>query len=1020
MSRFEELTLAEFAQRLRAFTFTRSIRTVHMHHTFRPTQADYRNASRKVSIIEGMHRFHITPKPAGAGFADIAQHLSIAPDGKIWTGRDWNRTPASAEGHNTGAFMFETIGDFDVGRETLTPEQRRAVVGVIALVQLKCGLAADSLRFHREFPTPKSCPGTGIRKDDILAAVVAARAEFAATAPRGRATRSTRAGASRMASAYEATPSAADATVDATVDANAAANDGEYRAFDAAMEQPFDVTAVAAWERRDDAARDRAARDLTAARELDAFASDDDLGEDPEGMGERGGQPARGLDAATREALRPHVVNLRQGRFSGGGEATTSAADVDAIFDEHLPAAWREARQRGEPLRLLFWAHGGLVSEAVGLEAARKVIPWWRQNGVYPIYFVWETGLWETLTQLLRGSRDFRDAAERGLSDATDAVIERLVHVPGEKVWGGMKHSAAAAVAADGGARYVAGALARFLKAHPQHVELHAVGHSAGAIFHSHFVPAALEAAAAGASPTAFTSVQLLAPAIRVGEFLDRVAPHLAPHLAPSRGIERLALFAMDDRTEQKDNCGVVYRKSLLYLIHHALEAERGEPILGLQKCVLEDARVRQLLGVDDANDAREVIWSPTAATGGRSASRSTSHGGFDNDAATMESVLRRVLSAEGEPSIEPFPESAQRDLTFVAADDALAELLVAPTAKTTAKTTSTPTSPPARAGRGKRRALCVGINYANDPTARLRGCIQDSTDWAEHLRKLGFTVEHLVEEKATTQAIRDALTQLVKSARSGDQLVFQYAGHGTQFDDRVGDETDRQDEALVPYDFRQAGDRFLLDDEQLRLFEALPDGATLTCFYDCCHSGTMARAALRRVLQANASARGLDREMGVRFIDPTPEMVAAYRQQRAASGGARKRSFGAGDVRRAIAFSACRDDEVALEFGGHGDFTRLATPLLLDAVSSGVSNAELRRRIGARFDTEYDRAPAQHPGLDCAADAEAQALLGGAWRGDGDGAGGVKGGELPTARERDKQVLGLLDQARTILNGHD
>ena len=105
---FTPLTLEQFAERLRTFQFTRPVTMVHMHHTFRPRKVDYQG----VSTIEAMFKFHTEAN----GWSDIAQHLSIAPDGTIWTGRDWNNTPASATGFNKGVFMFETIGDFDTGK----------------------------------------------------------------------------------------------------------------------------------------------------------------------------------------------------------------------------------------------------------------------------------------------------------------------------------------------------------------------------------------------------------------------------------------------------------------------------------------------------------------------------------------------------------------------------------------------------------------------------------------------------------------------------------------------------------------------------------------------------------------------------------------------------------------------------------------------------------------------------------------------------------------------------------------
>jgi N-acetylmuramoyl-L-alanine amidase-like protein len=184
-SRFIQLTLDEFADLLRRFPFTRRIDAVHMHHTWRPNHADYRGEA----TIEAMWRVHTQEN----NWLDIAQHISIAPDGTIWTGRDWNLPPASAVGYNgdrvAGPFMFETIGDFDEGCDRLEGAQRDAVIGVIARVQERFALGLDSLRFHRQMTDRKSCPGTALDLDEVRAAVQRARTALATTraARRGEA-----------------------------------------------------------------------------------------------------------------------------------------------------------------------------------------------------------------------------------------------------------------------------------------------------------------------------------------------------------------------------------------------------------------------------------------------------------------------------------------------------------------------------------------------------------------------------------------------------------------------------------------------------------------------------------------------------------------------------------------------------------------------------------------------------------------------------------------------------------------
>ena len=133
---FRRLSVAEFADVLARFPFTRRINQVHMHHTWSPSRSEWRGAA----SVQAMRDFHVRTN----GWSDIAQHVTIAPDGGIWTGRNWNQAPASSGGFNgtsaAGPFMFEIVGNFDVGRDPFDGPQRDAVLEVIARVQLRFGL----------------------------------------------------------------------------------------------------------------------------------------------------------------------------------------------------------------------------------------------------------------------------------------------------------------------------------------------------------------------------------------------------------------------------------------------------------------------------------------------------------------------------------------------------------------------------------------------------------------------------------------------------------------------------------------------------------------------------------------------------------------------------------------------------------------------------------------------------------------------------------------------------------------
>ena len=341
--------------------------------------------------------------------------------------------------------------------------------------------------------------------------------------------------------------------------------------------------------------------------------------------------------------LRPHLVNLTDGLFSSTGAATTSAADVDAIMDVHLPA-FVAAHGPGAPV--LLWAHGGLVDEAAGIAAAARKVDWLLANGIYPIFFVWESGIGDALRQQLLGRLGAGDLAGF-LADAADAAIVAALRVGGvgARVWSSMKRSAERASAPGGGAAYVAAALGRFVAAHPGAVTLHAAGHSAGAVFHSEFVPAAI------AQGLSFPTVSLLAPAVRVDTFTRTLAPTVGA------GVDALTVYTMRRELELRDTCALgpltLYHHSLLYLIRAALEDALHTPILGLEESLRGDPATAALFN----GPAATVVWSTTAPGAPVEArSLSTSHGGFDDDPATMASIARRVT---GRVSVTPFLATA-------------------------------------------------------------------------------------------------------------------------------------------------------------------------------------------------------------------------------------------------------------------------------------------------------------------------------------------------------------------------
>jgi hypothetical protein len=289
---------------------------------------------------------------------------------------------------------------------------------------------------------------------------------------------------------------------------------------------------------------------------------------------------------------------------------------------------------------------------------------------------------------------------------------------------------------------------------------------------------------------------------------------------------------------------------------------------------------------------------------------------------------------------------------------------------KIPASSSSTIVRPSSKSSNGRRRLLSVGIDAYPGKNA-LTGCVGDTLTWSKTLSALGFEVlPTLTDKQATHKAIVDALRDLITTAKQGDVLVFQYSGHGTQVPDTDGDEDDGADEALVPVDFQDGA--FLIDDDLRGIFDQLPVGVNLTCFIDCCHSGT-----ITRMLGRNSDID--DPSEGTRFLKRTDEWedwMRAHERFRDRAQATREiaastRGIVDRNSLRWVNYSACDAQEVALEHDGNGDFTRMATRVLSGDISRLTHRSFQDAVIGV-----FGAQRKQTPQLDCADGARDGAFL--------------------------------------------
>jgi len=348
-----------------------------------------------------------------------------------------------------------------------------------------------------------------------------------------------------------------------------------------------------------------------------------------------------GTTKVSHMALRPHVVSLgNEGRLRPGGEYGMNEDELAQLFATEI----RQALAPWPKKRLLLYAHGGLVSEQAALQRLAEYRPALLEAGIYPLAFVWRSDYWSTITNILQDAVRRRrpegafDVAKDFLLDRLDDLLEPVArNLTGKAAWDEMKENALAASRKGGAAKKVAEHLLALLKDVPE-LEIHMVAHSAGSILLAPLVSLLTAKSKIG-------SCTLWAPACTTSLFKSDYLPAIK-----SGRIHDFALYVLDDKTEQDDNCAMLYNKSLLYLVSNAFESRQripmvqdGTPILGLQRCITADSELSKLFTSDKA----ELVLSPDKA-GAHPRSRAQHHGDFDDDTATVQSTFGRILHSGG------------------------------------------------------------------------------------------------------------------------------------------------------------------------------------------------------------------------------------------------------------------------------------------------------------------------------------------------------------------------------------
>ena len=154
---------------LATFNQTRDINIIQNHHTYIPNYSHFKG-NNHIQLCHSMEKYAINER----GFDCIPQNITVFPDGNIVICRDLNKVPAGIKGANTKGICIENLGNFDIGGDIMTDNQREAIVMVNAVLvkhfNIKCD--TNNIVYHHWYDivsgdrkngsgVTKSCPGTG-------------------------------------------------------------------------------------------------------------------------------------------------------------------------------------------------------------------------------------------------------------------------------------------------------------------------------------------------------------------------------------------------------------------------------------------------------------------------------------------------------------------------------------------------------------------------------------------------------------------------------------------------------------------------------------------------------------------------------------------------------------------------------------------------------------------------------------------------------------------------------------------
>jgi len=347
-------------------------------------------------------------------------------------------------------------------------------------------------------------------------------------------------------------------------------------------------------------------------------------------------------------------------------------ASAEVVCYDYLKA-WMKKSKKNR--KITIYAHGGLNSEKDSINRVRIMAPYFKENGVYPLFVTWKTGFMESITNQIEDKihHIFSSAGippssikAKGmldkLQDSVDRAIESFANKIAVKgVWSEIKENAKCASdrAIPGYPQHgnpKAGGMVIMAKALKKlqdefNCEIHLVGHSAGSILFGYWMDELIKRKMKVASLT------LYAPACTVA-FANR--HYIKAYEKKTISKNKTFIHMMDDERERADDVAI-YKKSLLYLVSRALENIHKTPLLGMaaswdinyskEKDIYNTAQYAEMKRwINYAKGMQCFFYDKSKSkvkTSRKNDYTDLAHGSFDNDINVIEETIKQIKGVD-------------------------------------------------------------------------------------------------------------------------------------------------------------------------------------------------------------------------------------------------------------------------------------------------------------------------------------------------------------------------------------